>query len=233
MFDIEVFNDQILEKVRKQGKKVLITIDEVSSSAQMKEFCHSFQAMLRNEYPVFMLMTGLYQNVMDIQNDKTLTFLYRSEKINLESLNLSLIKDSYKEFFSVSDDEAASLAKLTCGYPFAYQVLGYLKWTNPEKDIEKLMPAYDQYLANYVYEKKWDESSGQDRVFLSALSRIPDEHKKASDVMKEAGMNDKTYSVYRDRLIRKGIVMPVKYGVMKFALPRFSVFVQRKTEFDF
>ena len=232
LFDIELLIDELLEEVRKKQKKVLITIDEVSNTAQIKSFALSFQGMLRNDYPVFLLMTGLYQNIADVQNDKILTFLYRAKKINLETLNLSLIKNSYRDIFHLSNDKAHEMAALTNGYPFAYQVLGYLVWTNPDKSLSELMNQYDSYLSSNVYEKLWQESSGQDKDFLIAMSKVPGKTKKASDIMNHSKMSTKTYSVYRDRLLKKGLITSVKYGEIRFTLPRFTEFIESKLEFE-
>ncbi len=103
----------------------------------MRQFALSFQTMLRNDYPVYLLMTGLFQNVTNIQNDKSLTFLLRAKRIDLESLNLSLIKKSYQDILSVSSDQARKMAELSRGYPFAYQVLGYLVTVHT---VEKSFP---------------------------------------------------------------------------------------------
>ena len=59
----------------------------------MRSFAHDFQSLLRDDYPVFALMTGLYENIYDLQNEKSLTFLYRAPKIILEPLNYTAIKN--------------------------------------------------------------------------------------------------------------------------------------------
>ena len=55
-------------------------------------------------------------------------------------------------------DEALQMAKETKGYPFAFQVLGYLCWRN-EAEWTEVLPEYSQYLEEYVYEKLWSELS--------------------------------------------------------------------------
>ena len=232
VFDIELFNDQLIRTAMSKGKKILITIDEVTNSSYMRQFALSFQGMIRNDYSVFLLMTGLFQNVADIQNDRSLTFLLRAKRIDLESLNLNQIKKSYQSIFDISSDKARKMAELTRGYPFAYQVLGYLVFENPEKDLSFNMDSYDSYLRNYVYEKIWQESSGKDRDFLYAMSEVKGNVKKTAEIRAQSNMDEKTFSVYRDRLIKKGIVKAVKYGEMMFALPRFEEFIRQMNEFS-
>ncbi len=82
----------MLSHIKRLGKRLLITIDEVINSENIKIFASSFQIFLREEYPIYLLMTGLYENIYDLQNEKSLTFLYRAPKIILEPLNYTAIK---------------------------------------------------------------------------------------------------------------------------------------------
>lgn len=71
-----------------------------------------FQILVRNDLPVFLLMTGLYDNIKNLQDEKTLTFLYRAPRINLEPLNLNLIALKYQEVFNLTEAEAKKMAML-------------------------------------------------------------------------------------------------------------------------
>ena len=46
--------------------RLLITIDEVVYSEQMKVFVSAFQIFMRQDYPIFLLMTGLYENIYEL-----------------------------------------------------------------------------------------------------------------------------------------------------------------------
>lgn len=43
-------------------------------------------------------------------------------------------------------------------------------------------------------------------------------------------MKPEKFSVYRERLKRKGVIDTSRYGAVTFALPRFDVFVRMMTE---
>lgn len=85
--DAETAIITILEKMKKSGKRLLVTIDEVTNNDFMKVFAGSFQIFVRQDLPVFLLATGLYENIDELQNEKNLTFLYRAPKIQLKPLN--------------------------------------------------------------------------------------------------------------------------------------------------
>ena len=47
-----------------------MTIDEAVCNDTMKEFVSLFQIYMRQDLPVFLLMTGLYENIYELQNEK-------------------------------------------------------------------------------------------------------------------------------------------------------------------
>ena len=218
----------MLEKIMKKNQKVLITIDEVVSNEYMKVFAKSFQTLIRYDYPVFLLMTGLYENISKLQDDKSLTFLYRAPKIYLNALNLTAIRQSYCDIFKISVDVAQELANLTRGYAYAYQVLGYLLYqSNDYRITNKLLTEYDQYLHEFVYDKLWSELSSIEKKIICSMS---EEEMTVKDIITLNNMSNEYFSNYRDRLIKKGIVYSSSYGKIKFALPRFLEYIITKIE---
>ena len=227
--DITVLLNAILEKITKENKRVLVTIDEVTANQNIKEFVSQFQIFIRKNYNVFLLMTGLYENIYDLQNEKSLTFLYRAPKIELKPLSIPLIMQKYKEIFSLEDSQALDMAKVTEGYPFAYQVLGYLCFKNraPYKDV---IFEFDSCLEEYVYEKIWSEISYTDKAILYAMAKSTST--KVAVIRESADMDSNSFNVYRKRLLKKGIVRTSTYGHLAFSLPRFKEFVLRNYDME-
>lgn len=227
----EVILEKMLNVLQKHNKRLLITIDEAVNNHYIKSFAHSFQIFVRKEYQVFLIMTGLYENLYNLQNEKTLTFLYRTPRIVLEPLNIMRVADSYKSIFDISDPDAAEMAKLTKGYPFAFQLLGYIRWEHKNKTLKQLMPEYDQYLADYVYDKIWHELGDKDRKVVLEMAQH-EEYIRIQTLREAVGMNSSLFSSYRDKLIRKGIVDVSRYGYIGLILPRFCEYVTRRSEYD-
>lgn len=170
-------------------------------------------------------MTGLYENLYELQNNKSLTFLYRAPKIILEPLNYTAVRKHYQDIFGIDVETANVMTSLTKGYPFAFQVLGYLYWENREtKTLEEILPEYDQYLEEYVYSKIWSELSEVDKKILIELSETNDNRVKT--VRGNLDMKSEQFSVYRERLKRKGVIDTREYGKISMALPRFDEFVK-------
>ena len=219
--DLVVYLDKMLSELTKKGKKILITIDEVVTNKYIKEFVSIFQIFLRKNYNIFLLMTGLYENINLLQDEKTLTFLYRAPRIEISPLSEVEISKNYEEILGVDNLEAKEMAKLTKGYAYAYQTLGYLcfKYKKPYKEI---IYKFDQHLWEYVYEKLWAEMSDLDRKIAKAIA---EDNRKVEKIRLETKMNSNTFTVYRKRLLKKGIIYSPQYGYLDFILPRFKEFV--------
>lgn len=211
-----------LELMRSAGKKILFIIDEINNNEMVRHFCSEFQIYIRLHYPVYLLMAGLYDNISNLQNEKMLTFLYRTPKIFLDPLNLAAVTASYQSVFKISGREAVQMAKATKGYPFAFQILGYLRWENGT-GLEELLPQYDSLLAQYVYEKIWMELSEKDREIVKIIA---DGNYEVKKIRAKLGISSQYFNVYRKRLIERGILFSSGHGMVEFALPRFEQYVK-------
>lgn len=220
--DIEVALQKMLESLKRCGKRILVAIDEVTNSRTVREFTAAFQIFIRKNLPVFLLMTGLYENIYELQNERSLTFLYRAPKIELGPLNIGAIAANYQKIFSLEKEDAAQMALATSGYSFAFQVLGYLTWESGGKYTD-VIDRYRQYLEDFVYEKIWSELSLNDQRVLTGMAESDSD--KIIDIRGKLGMTTNQFNPYRSRLIRKGIVDGSQRGVMKFVLPMFRDFV--------
>lgn len=217
--------DKMLYKLTQKKKKVLVTIDEVVSNTYMRKFVSQFQIFLRNEYNVFLLMTGLYENVDAIQNEKTLTFFYRAPKITLEPLNIGSIASKYAQTFDLDEVESIRMAKETRGYPYAYQVLGYLCFQQGKK-WEEVIDDYEKYLFEYSYEKIWSELSPKDRDVIFAIADTTTSD--VESIRTTGSFSSNYFTVYRNRLIKRGVIYSPDFGKLEFTLPRWQNFVRKK-----
>jgi len=179
--------------------------------------------MLRHDLPVFLIMTGLYENINRLQNEDNLTFLYRAPKIYLEALNIFRISDSYQKSLGLNSEQALELAKATKGYPFAYQVFGYFTYEK-KGDYTAVTPDVRQYLDEYVYDKMWSELTEKEIRLLSAMSE--QDLTDVSKIKEHLDMKPNEFSVYRDRLIKKGLLISKIRGKIEFALPFWGDYIR-------
>lgn len=220
--DIEFALQKMLTSLKKKGKHLLVTIDEVTNTPQMRIFAAAFQIFVRQNLPICLLMTGLYENINALQNEESLTFLYRAPKIELGPLNIGTIAEDYRKVFDLDEKASLEMAKATKGYSFAFQVLGYFRWEHPA-DQKIAWTKSREYLDEYAYSKIWMELSKKDRMVLHAIAQT--KQGKISEIREILGMTNNEFSPYRQRLIKKGIISGEERGYVRFLLPFFDQFV--------
>ncbi len=220
--EIETAIEKMLKSLKRKGKRLLVCIDEVTNTSQMKEFAAAFQIFLSQDLPIYLLMTGLFENINTLQNEKSLTFLYRAPKIHLGPLNIGTISEDYQAVLKLNKEEGLALAKLTKGYSFAFQVLGYFTWENPD-DSQASQQLARQYLDEYAYEKIWAELSRKDRKILYGIAQIKSGSIKEIRELLEMSTNE--FNPYRQRLMRKGIISGDERGYVRILLPFFDQYV--------
>ena len=133
---------------------------------------------------------------------------------------------SYRTVFGLPPKEAASMARLTKGYPFAFQILGYLKWEN-DGTIDDILPKFDEELTVYAYEKIWSELSELDRKIVYIISQGVN---KTGDIRESLGVSPQLLNTYRKRLMERGVVDGSRHGELTLALPRFEEYINMYCE---
>ena len=223
-FDIGVEIEEMILQAKETEKRILIGIDEVSKTTEMIRFASEYGRWLRANYPVYLVCTGLYENIQEVSNVKNLTFFRRATTIKTEPLNTIRMTEMYKSKLNVDSSDARSMAKITKGYAYAFQKLGalYFKKRSMES-LEDILSELKTELFAYSYEKIWEEMTQADRLLASIL--IEKEEYKREEVLRLMGEQAGNYSVYRDRLIKRG-VLTARQAYISFALPFFADYIK-------
>lgn len=231
----QVLLEEIVKKLATQGKRLFITIDEVNPTKEMIELASIYQVLLRDELPVAMMMTGLPNQISELQNHQVLTFLLRSGRVVLHPLNPMDIRKQYVKAFANDDreitkDALVEMVKLTKGYAYAFQLLGYLLWKTSAKVInrqvvESVIDDYEEALFRNAYIKIYQEVSDMDRKFLKAMAHIDDEIVNIADIREALKVSSNYIGVYRRRLMDSQIIVAPTYGKVAFSLPFFKDFI--------
>ena len=221
--DIEEALIRMLKSLKKHGKRILITIDEVTNTRDMRIFTSAFQIFLREDLPVFLLMTGLFKHIDSLRNAEGMTFLERAPRTVLSPLNYTEIVKKYSETLHIEQDIATRLASETKGYAFAFQVIGYFLWEHPS-DIPRALKDAKEYLYEFAYRKIWSELSRKDKaVVIGIAGSATGEIQQIRNIF---GYSTNQFNPYRDRLIKAGIINGDTPGFVAFSLPWFGDFAQ-------
>lgn len=223
-FDVGAKIDTMLQKVAHKGKKILIGIDEVSKTSAMIQFTSEYGRWLRAQYPVYLICTGLYENMMEVSNVKNLTFFRRATTIKTSALNAVRMAEMYRRRLNISIEEGRIMAKITKGYAYAFQELGVLYFKKQaEEKLTDLIPDLKADLFAYSYEKIWEELTEADRFLLKCLTEK--EEYKREEILELMGEKAGNYSMYRDRLLKRGI-LESRRSFVSVALPFFGDYIK-------
>ncbi len=226
----------MLQTLKSVGKKVLVTIDEVTYGSDVARFSHALSSYAGLDYDIYVLMTGLSDNIKKIKNEKSLTFLYRAKVKELDELNITAIGADYQKILKLSSDKSREMAVYTRGYSLAFQALGYHTWnalcevdTEEALSWENIYLNLDVTLSELAYEKIWDELSELDKKILVKMEELLRGSEstvvKVDDIRKALDISSNTFTTYRKRLVDAGIVNAKQYGYLGFRLPRFENFI--------
>ncbi len=217
--------EDVLQEMERHGRRLLVTIDEASKTEQMRTFAGTFQSLMRRDLPIFLLMTGLYENIESLQETKDLTFLYRAPKVMLSPLDIGRAAENYEHVLSLPQDQAVRYASETKGYSFAFQTLGYYLWRYGN-DGEKAVSDAIDYVGRYSYRKIYAELSEKEKKIIQVIAKSGEG--RVSDILRLGNLTNGEWSPYRRRLIDKDILTAKKRGYVSFTLPWFGRFVRNE-----
>lgn len=217
--------EMMLKSSKDLGMKVLVTIDELTTTDASKEFIKQFQIYLRHDLPIFLVATGLNKDFEKMRNSDGMTFLYRAPKINLDPLDKIAIADSYEKNLDVSRAIAISMAKFSLGYSFGFQIIGYIcSESKLPFDDPAVLKQFDHEMYEKVYSKVWSETTKQEKEYLNAIALA--KSSKIEDIRKVLDVDNNHFNPVRRKLLDQGLVVSPNNGYLAFSLPRFGEFVK-------
>ncbi|MBP2057296.1 energy-coupling factor transporter ATP-binding protein EcfA2 [Lactobacillus colini] len=238
--------EKYLSQLNAAGIQVLINIDEIETTSQLRKLVSCYQVMLRKNLKVSLLMAGLPENVSELQNDKVLTFLLRANRIVLTPLSATDIMESYRctfenDGYHISHETLLYMTKQTLGFAYAFQLLGYYVWRFSQENkikeitIQSVQAILDDYVADLnrnVYFKIYNEMSNKEQQFVQAMATIDKPKIKVQHIGQIMGKPANYISVYRKKLIDNQVIKSSGYGYVSFILPYFDQYVKDQILLD-
>lgn len=223
------------------GAGLLLMLDELhtASADDMAVLLNALQNLdgERAENPFAAVAAGL--PVTPEALTRAATFGERSTFVSLEVLSdddarAALIGPAESEGVAWSADALAAIVAESHGYPYLLQLLGSTTWeaADPAAGSELtadhvavgLPVARDQLRA--MHRARWGAASPLEQRFLSAMAAAGDGNVTRAAIAAGMGVDSRSISVPRERLIEKGVIEPVGHGLVRFTLPGFGGFLR-------
>ena len=224
IFSEEALLTRMVETAGKKNYKILIGIDDIAKTNEMVALLSIIDSMILEGLPIYLLVTGLAENIEEFASEKHLTFFMRADAKEIKSLNRYDVVYMYQKLLSVDAEEARKIEAVSQDYAYAYQVLGSLYFSKKKNEtLEDLMPDFERILFRDSYDLIWKSLSETDKelvrcIYKSGTGRTED--------IKALMKHPAGYPVYRDRLINKHVVDGDTRGRLTIRLPRFDRFIE-------
>ena len=124
----------------------------------------------------------------------------------------------------VDEDESVRLAKFTCGYAYAYQVLGSLYFDRQKNEKwDDIISKFDRIVFGDSYDLIWKSLIGAEQEFVRCI--VNSDSGKAAEIKAKMSY-PKGYDSLRQRIRNKHLINTEDRGYIKINLPRFKEYVK-------
>ena len=220
----------LCDKLAEKDKGALILIDEVRTSAAMREVASAYQELVGDGKNIAIAMAGLPHAVSGVLNDQVLTFLNRASRVELGLISTNLIRAYYERAFkgmgiTISDELLDRAALATRGFPYLMQLIGYyvIQYTSDGGTVDEAIMNKAEKSAmgdmeNNVFKPILSPLSDNDKIFLKAMARHG-ETVSTAKLQAALGKKGPAIQPYRKRLIEAGVIEAPRRGELVFAVP--------------
>ena len=224
---------RLSEHFAENGTGLLITVDELQGMEleDMRALGGTLQHVTRREErPVAFVGAGLPLVEETLLSDPGATFLQRCERFDVGRLPDRAVRDALevpvREAGGFVDPPGLDAAvEASSGYAFMVQLIGFHMWRvsgAPPRpitaaDVSAGIAEAERRLGPLVIQPVWRDLSDMDRRFCVAM--LSDIGPTAvADLSARLGRDRRYVNVYRDRLIKAGMIVSAGYGKVAFAL---------------
>ena len=221
---------------------MLFTVDEVDPTLdEMVQLAAFYQHFVREGRKVALLMAGLPHNISSLLNNKTVSFLRRSNRRALDRIpdgevSAALVRTAQAGNRNVDAAALTAATESIGGFPFMLQLVGYYAWDeNPRAstldsaDFARGIAIAQQDMTYRILDATFAELSPGDLRFAAAM--LEDEgDSRIADLVERLGRSSSVVAQYRKRLIDAGIIGKRARGLVGFDLPYFRDYLQEKLD---
>lgn len=224
-------------KERDQG--VVLLLDEIQflSKSQLGALIEALHKMVQRKLPITMVGAGLPQ-IAELAGDaksyaERLFKFPRIENLSAPDAKAAFVRPAAEEGTSYSGDALDEAVRVTGGYPYFVQELGYAIWTvadGPEvtlDDVRTAVPVYEAKLDASFFRVRLDRTTELQRAYLRAMAELGTDAQKASDVADMMGRSSENLGPTRASLISMGLLWTPQHGYAAFTVPHFDRFLLR------
>jgi len=227
------------EAAQSADRGVVLLFDEVQflSKSQLEALIAALHKTVQRGLPVTMVGAGLPQ-IAELAGDAK-SYAERLFKFptigNLDERDgrRALAEPALAEGARFTDEALDRALRITGGYPYFLQELGYAVWGIAEgtditaDDVDAAVPIYTSKLDSSFFRVRLDRATEMQRVYLRAMAELGSAPQKAADVAEKMGRTSPQVAPTRAELIAMGLLYTPEHGYAAFTVPHFDTFMMR------
>ncbi|WP_291289608.1 ATP-binding protein [Enorma sp.] len=235
--DIYEVMERTVSKLTKDGKGLLVTIDEVQDASieDIRTIAVAVQHLIRERLNIAFVFAGLTAGVMNLLGEDGPTFLRRAYPEELDTIPIGEVAAAFQATFEKNDvqideDALTEAAEATAGYAYLIQLVGYYVWRSAQVRMGKLMKSIsmeDVKDGVVAARREFDRT-----VLDTAIARLPKtamdyllamaENRLASstgEIAERLGISASSLSSTRKLLVSRQLIEPTARGYVDFSIP--------------
>lgn len=230
---------QLVRRLSKQGRGVLILVDELQANSQdVRELVAVYQELIGEGLNVALVMAGLPGAVSATLNDRVLTFLNRARKVSLGPLPTMDVEAFYASAFGklkvgASSAQVLRAAQTAQGSPYLMQLVGHgivLRaegGTLSDETFDAAVASARREFENDVCETTLAALSDMDVRFLCAMA-LDEEESSTARVAERLDVTVDYAQKYRKRLIDAGVLESSGWGKVRICVPLLEGYLRKR-----
>jgi hypothetical protein len=219
-----------IQALNEQGVGLLFTVDEVMpQEKEVVTLVDTFQHFVREKRNVAILMAGLPNNVVQLFQHDSISFLRRAFRRSLDPISIPEVKMAIKKTIelagrTIEPNALDAAAVITQGFPFMIQLVGYHMFNQSNRKKIVLDDAVFGIeiaradMENMIIDATLRELSDNDIKFLRAMAEDEGDSRIA-DIIKRMKVSAANAGYYRRRLIELGVITSVGRGKVSINMP--------------
>ena len=227
------------EAAEEQERGVALLIDEVQflGRTQLEALIQAVHKTVQRRLPITFVGAGLPQ-IAELAGDaksyaERLFTFPTVGSLDADDARAALVEPARIEGVTYDDDAVDLAIRITQGYPYFIQELGYQVWgvANDGRvtraDVATAREAYEAKLDSSFFRVRLDRTTPLQTAYLRAMAELGAKPQKAADVARVMGRESTQLGPTRAELIDMGLLYTPEHGYAAFTVPDFDAFMLR------
>lgn len=229
----------LAEAARDRKRGVVLLLDELQflSRSQLEAVIQALHKIVQRKLPFTMVGAGLPQ-MAELAGDaksyaeRLFTFPAIGD-LDEEDARAALTRPAAEEGVSFEEEALDEAMRITGGYPYFLQELGYAVWTVAEgpvvtvEDVRQAVLGYEAKLDESFFRVRLDRTTPLQRAYLRAMAELGGEPQRAGDVATVLDRTSQNLGPTRAELINMGLLYTPQHGYAAFTVPHFDRYLRR------